>query len=83
MQFLAGFGICIISLLCAIFLGLFDRRAEKILKKNNDPELEEMARAREKITIKDIFKFPLKLWLLILICVIYYVTVDPFLGVAA
>ena len=50
MQFLAGFGICIISLLCAIFLGLFDRRAEKILNKNSDPESEEMA--REKITIK-------------------------------
>ena len=81
MQFLAGFGICIISLLCAVFLGLFDRRAEKILKKKNDPESEEMV--REKITIKDIFKFPLKLWLLIVICVIYYVTVDPFLGVAA
>ena len=81
MQFLAGFGICIISLLCAVFLGLFDRRAEKILKKKNDPESEEMV--REKITIKNIFKFPLKLWLLTVICVIYYVTVDPFLGVAA
>ena len=81
MQFLTGFGICIISLLCAVFLGLFDRRAEKILKKKNDPESEEMV--QEKITIKDIFKFPLKLWLLIVICVIYYVTVDPFLGVAA
>ena len=81
MQFIAGFGFCIISLLCATFLGLFDRRAEKILRREGDPESEEMG--RERITIKDILKFPLKLWLLIIVCVIYYVTVDPFLGLAA
>ena len=78
--FLVGVGICFISLLCAIFLGQFDRRAEKILKKNSDTESVEMD--LEKISIKHILKFPLKLWLLIVICVIYYVTVDPFLGLA-
>ena len=69
-----GFGICVFSLLCAIFLGLFDRRAERILKTEND--------VMEKITCRDVIKFPLELWLLIIVCVIYYTTVDPFLGLA-
>ena len=69
-----GFGVCIVSLLCAIFLGLFDKRAERFFNKESD--------IVEKITIKDIMKFPLKYWLLIIICVIYYVTVNPFLGLS-
>ena len=63
-----------ISLLCAVFLGLFDKRAERFFKRESD--------VIEKIAFKDIIRFPLKFWLLIIICVIYYVTVNPFVGVS-
>lgn len=77
-----GFVFCVISLLCALFLGLFDRRAEKIIKREGELESDENTNFREKIKIKDIVKFPLKLWLLITVCVMYYAAVDPFLGLS-
>ena len=47
-----------------------------------DHLIEEQTKQRmEKITFRNVIKFPLELWLLI-ICVICYVTVDPFLGLA-
>ena len=70
-----GFGWCIISLACAIALGFFDKRAEKILKRKE-------GKVGEVIRLKDIFYFPLSLWLVFLICVFYYVTVFPYIGLA-
>lgn len=55
-------------------LGLFDWRAGKILNRK--------AKEGEKIRIKDIKDFPLQLWLLFIVCVTYYVTVFPFVGLA-
>lgn len=72
---LAGFGFCILSLLCAVVLGLFDRRAERILKRKENG-------TGEQISLKDIKDFPLRLWLVFIICVAYYVTVFPFIGLA-
>ena len=66
---------CILSLLCAVVLGLFDWRAEKILKRKDEKK-------EEKISFRDIKDFPLRLWLIFLICVAYYVTVFPFIGLA-
>ena len=37
----------------------------------------------ERITLQDIMNFPVKLWLVFIICVCYYVTVFPFIGLAA
>ena len=71
----AGFGFCILSLLCAVLLGLFDRRAERILKRKENG-------TGEQISFKDIKDFPLRLWLVFIICVAYYVTVFPFIGLA-
>lgn len=61
------------SLLCALALGLIDKRAQKsfVRKKSN-----------EKVHPKDIKEFPGMFWLLVIICVTYYVTVVPFVGVA-
>ena len=56
-------------------LGLFDWRAEKILHRKDE-------RNPEKISVKDVKDFPLRLWLLFIICVTYYVTVFPFIGLA-
>ncbi len=65
---------CILSLLCAVVLGLFDWRADKILKRKDQKQ--------EKISLRDIKDFPLRLWLIFIICVAYYVTVFPFIGLA-
>lgn len=56
-------------------MGLFDRRAEKILNRKENV-------VRERISLKDIKNFPPKLWLVFIICVAYYVTVTPFVGLA-
>ena len=36
----------------------------------------------ERISLRDIKDFPLRLWLIFLVCVAYYVTVFPFIGLA-
>ena len=38
--------------------------------------------AGERISLKDIKDFPLRLWIIFLVCVAYYVTVFPFIGLA-
>ena len=71
----SGFGFCLLSLLCAVLLGLFDKRAERILKRKENG-------TGEQISLKDVKDFPLRLWLVFIICVAYYVTVFPFIGLA-
>ena len=71
----AGFVTCLLSLLAGIILGLFDLRAEKLLKRKE-------GKVGEVIRLKDILRFPLSLWLVFAICVLYYVTVFPFIGLA-
>ena len=70
-----GAAYCIVSLLAAVVLGLFDRRADQIVNRGK-------ATTGEKISFRDIKDFPLKLWLIFIICVTYYVTVFPFIGLA-
>ncbi|XP_077204694.1 lysosomal dipeptide transporter MFSD1 isoform X2 [Paroedura picta] len=64
---------CIFSLLCALFLAYLDRRAEKILSK-------EQGKTGEVIKLTDVKDFSLSLWLIFIICVCYYVAVFPFIG---
>ena len=61
--------------MCGVVLGLFDLRAEKILHRKEE-------KSAEKISVKDIKDFPLRVWIMFLICVAYYVTVFPFIGLA-
>ncbi|XP_023238248.1 major facilitator superfamily domain-containing protein 1-like [Centruroides sculpturatus] len=66
---------CLLSLLCALILGYFDWRAEKILENlSND--------TGEVIRIKDVKDFPLTFWLLSIICIAYYVAIFPFIALA-
>lgn len=69
-----GFGWCILSLLAAVALGLFDKRAAKITKRKEGEG--------ERISLRDIKDFSLALWLVFFVCVFYYVTVFPFIGLA-
>ncbi|OCT78665.1 hypothetical protein XELAEV_18029750mg [Xenopus laevis] len=64
---------CIFSLICALALGYLDKRAEKILDK-------EQGKTGEVIKITDVKDFSLSLWLIFIICVCYYVAVFPFIG---
>uniref|UniRef100_A0A8C2DG57 Lysosomal dipeptide transporter MFSD1 n=1 Tax=Cyprinus carpio TaxID=7962 RepID=A0A8C2DG57_CYPCA len=64
---------CLFSLICALILGFLDRRAEKILHK-------EQGRTGEVIKLTDVKDFPVSLWLVFIICVAYYVAIFPFIG---
>lgn len=64
---------CILSLICALVLAYLDRRAEKILNK-------EQGKTGEVIKLTDIKDFSLSLMLVFIICVCYYVAVFPFIG---
>uniref|UniRef100_A0A7N6BJE3 Lysosomal dipeptide transporter MFSD1 n=1 Tax=Anabas testudineus TaxID=64144 RepID=A0A7N6BJE3_ANATE len=64
---------CLFSLICALVLAFFDKRAEKILHK-------EQGKTGEVIQLRDVKDFPFPLWLIFIICVGYYVAVFPFIG---
>ncbi|XP_040284090.1 major facilitator superfamily domain-containing protein 1 isoform X1 [Bufo bufo] len=64
---------CFFSLMCALILGYLDRRAERILNK-------EQGETGEVIKLTDVKDFSLSLWLIFLVCVCYYVAVFPFIG---
>ncbi|XP_073215651.1 lysosomal dipeptide transporter MFSD1 isoform X5 [Lepidochelys kempii] len=64
---------CIFSLSCALFLAYLDKRAEKILCK-------EQGKTGEVIKLTDVKDFSLSLWLIFIICVCYYAAVFPFIG---
>ncbi|XP_064614854.1 major facilitator superfamily domain-containing protein 1-like isoform X2 [Liolophura sinensis] len=68
-----GGGTCVFSLLCALSLGYFDKRADRILKRDAKG-------SGEVIQFRDVLTFPLTVWLLCLICVAYYVAIFPFIG---
>ncbi|XP_063763228.1 major facilitator superfamily domain-containing protein 1 isoform X2 [Eleginops maclovinus] len=64
---------CLFSLTCALVLGFLDKRAEKILNK-------EQGKTGEVIKLTDVKDFPFTLWLIFFICVGYYVAIFPFIG---
>lgn len=64
---------CVFSLLCAFFIGYLDRRAKRILNKDQ-------GKTGEVVKLTDVKDFPLSLWLIFLICVCYYVAIFPFIG---
>uniref|UniRef100_A0AAY5EWC6 Lysosomal dipeptide transporter MFSD1 n=1 Tax=Electrophorus electricus TaxID=8005 RepID=A0AAY5EWC6_ELEEL len=64
---------CLLSLLCALVLAFLDKRAEKILDK-------EQGKSGEVIKLRDVKDFPVQLWLIFFICVGYYVAIFPFIG---
>uniref|UniRef100_A0A8C3V5I3 Lysosomal dipeptide transporter MFSD1 n=1 Tax=Catharus ustulatus TaxID=91951 RepID=A0A8C3V5I3_CATUS len=66
---------CLFSLSCALVLAYLDRRAEKLLCK-------EQGKTGEVIKLTDVKDFSLSLWLIFVICVCYYAAVFPFIGLA-
>ncbi|GAB6020184.1 hypothetical protein CHUAL_002904 [Chamberlinius hualienensis] len=64
---------CVFSLICALIMGYFDRRAEKILNKK-------AGETGEVVQLKDAKDFPIGFWMICIICVAYYVAIFPFTG---
>uniref|UniRef100_A0A8D2QCU9 Lysosomal dipeptide transporter MFSD1 n=1 Tax=Zonotrichia albicollis TaxID=44394 RepID=A0A8D2QCU9_ZONAL len=64
---------CVFSLSCALVLAYLDRRAERLLCK-------EQGKTGEVIKLTDVKDFSLSLWLIFVICVCYYAAVFPFIG---
>lgn len=64
---------CVLSLIAALFMAYFDKRASRILHKDD-------AKTGEVIHLRDLKDFPLSAWLIFIICVTYYVAVFPFIG---
>ncbi|KAK2155682.1 hypothetical protein LSH36_233g01003 [Paralvinella palmiformis] len=66
-------GFCVMSLICALLLAFFDKRSKRILNT-------ETFGTGEVIRLKDVKDFNVMVWLLCTICVCYYVTIFPFIG---
>ncbi|XP_032294652.1 lysosomal dipeptide transporter MFSD1 isoform X1 [Drosophila virilis] len=64
---------CVMSLLCTLILGWMDKRAERILKRNNNP-------GGEIAKLSDIMTFRLDFWMVSVVCVAYYVAIFPFVA---
>lgn len=64
---------CVMSLVCALILGFMDKRAERILQRNNNP-------SGEIPKLTDVFTFKAPFWMVSIICVAYYVAIFPFIA---
>ena len=53
---------CVMSFVCAVILGLMDKRAERILKKASVTD------TGETFTFRDVLSFPTSFWLLSIVC---------------
>ncbi|OXU19611.1 hypothetical protein TSAR_005778 [Trichomalopsis sarcophagae] len=64
---------CVGSMLCALFLGLMDSHAEKVLRRNEGQE-------PEIVRLTDVKDFKSVFWLVAWICVAYYIAIFPFIS---
>lgn len=64
---------CVLSMICAVLLGLMDKRTERILRRGHGQE-PKIARLSDVKNFKGIF------WLVALICIAYYVAIFPFIA---
>lgn len=64
---------CVVSMMSALILGCLDKRAERILRRN-DNSSGEVAR------LSDVKTFKVSFWMVSVICVAYYVAIFPFIA---
>lgn len=70
-----GGSFCLLSMFCALMMFYFDKRAQRILRRDEGT-------TGDVIALRDIKYFGTKFWLLCVICVAYYVAVFPFISLA-
>lgn len=64
---------CILSLTCALMLGWMDKRAQRILRRVDNP-------TGEVAKLSDVMTFKVTFWMVAIICVAYYVAIFPFIA---
>lgn len=64
---------CLVSFICAVLLGWMDRRAQRILQRNDNP-------GGEIAQLSDVKTFKVTFWMVSVICVAYYVAIFPFIA---
>lgn len=64
---------CVMSLFCALALGWMDKRAQRILQRNDNP-------GGEVAHLSDVKTFKVTFWMVSVICVAYYVAIFPFIA---
>lgn len=61
------------SFICALILGWMDKRAQRILQRNDNPD-------GEVAKLTDVKTFKITFWMVSVICVAYYVAIFPFIA---
>ena len=64
---------CVMSMICALVLGWMDKRAQRILKRNDNA-------SGETAKLSDVTTFKTTFWMVSVICVAYYVAIFPFIA---
>lgn len=64
---------CIMSMFCALILGWMDKRAQRILRRIDNP-------TGEVAKLSDITTFKVTFWMVAIICVAYYIAIFPFIS---
>lgn len=64
---------CVMSFVCALILGWMDKRAQRLLRRNDNP-------SGEIAKLTDVKTFKITFWMISIICVAYYVAVFPFIA---
>lgn len=70
---LISFTTCLMSFTCAVLLGWLDKRAQRILQRNDNP-------GGDVAKLSDIKTFKVSFWMVSVICVAYYVAIFPFIA---
>lgn len=73
--------IALFSTVCSLILVPLDRRRTRVLRVASRDRVENLE-AAEKIKFKDILKFPVELWLLIIVAMVFYSVTFPFISLA-
>ncbi|XP_031634922.1 major facilitator superfamily domain-containing protein 1 isoform X2 [Contarinia nasturtii] len=70
---LISFTTCLMSFACAVLLGWLDKRAQRILQRNDNP-------SGDVAKLSDVKTFKISFWMVSVICVAYYVAIFPFVA---
>ncbi|XP_056644221.1 major facilitator superfamily domain-containing protein 1-like isoform X1 [Diorhabda sublineata] len=68
-------GTCVFSMICSLCVSFLDKRAERILHRNNNA-------SGEVVKLSDVRYFKLTFWLICIICVTFYCSIFPFIAIA-
>jgi len=71
-----GVFVCLISLFFALFLAMMDWKGTKYQNENGTTPANQQS--EEKISLRDVVDFPIGMWLLVVICVLFYIGVFVF-----